>query len=75
MPAACFCPVSGRGRALGLFRNSGISTIVISNIAVIHGLSLPSGQELFAQMEQPGKLQRPLHLFLPLRLQVGTQGV
>ena len=58
-----------------LLRHPGIGAVVVADIAVIHPSSLPSGQELLSQVEQPGQLEGPLHLILLFLFQIGPQGI
>ena len=57
-----------RAAARLLLRNPALGSVVVAHVAVVHPSPLPSGQEFLPQMEQPGQLERPLHLLLPLRL-------
>lgn len=53
------------------FRHLGIGAVIPADIAVIHGH--PPSAGTFPHPEQPGQLQCPFHLILPLRFQIGPQ--
>ena len=57
-----------RAAARLLLRNPDIGSVVVAHVAVVHPSPLPSGQEFLPQVKQPGQLEGPLHLLLPLRL-------
>ena len=58
-----------------LLRDTGVGALVVADVAVIHVSPLPSSQKFPAQVEQARQLESPLHLLLPLRLEIGPQCV